>query len=599
MNLRLLPIALLLGSALPALAWDEDYTHGRIRYQEPGVVLQRADESSAEEAVVNTPFLPGDRVWTDRGGRVEFQFQDGTLVRLDSGSKLDYVAHDERDERIVLRLWSGSAWIVTRDRGALEIETPGALVLPGQVGSYRVDSDASETVLSVFEGEARFESGREGIDVREGERSFAERGGVPDDPRRFDRRTADDFQTWNESRDDRTGWANSTPSYVPEVVRPYAQELETGGSWYFVADVGHVWRPYVAPGWQPYTNGRWTWTSYGYTWIPYESWGWATSHYGRWGHSGSVGWYWIPGQAWSPAWVSWTIGHDYVGWCPLGRGDRPVAYAASRGVLRADASPWSYTRRTDLTAADVARRRVVLPSETIKTLHVADTPQARPTRDVRGIEVQAAPRTVAVPRNVRMGLSPGDAAPEIAQDNKIAVPAPVLRRVRPREEGDAERSNATRDDPARSGERGEVSSSRTRRSDPTVAGQGDDDAASTTTRREPASGRSAGSYGRDREPETTRPTSSETRKPSSATRRDDSDRDVLRRIFRPLTERPTTTNSGSGSDTRSASPRSEPRSEPRTTQPRSEPRQAPPPTQRPQPQQSPRSGGSSARERDH
>ena len=124
-------------------------------------------------------------------------------------------------------------------------------MLPGQVGSYRVDSDPSETVLSVFEGEARFESGREGVDVREGERSFAERGSVPDEPRRFDRRTADDFQTWNESRDDRTGWANSTPSYVPEVVRPYAQELETGGSWYFVADVGHVWRPYVAPGWQP------------------------------------------------------------------------------------------------------------------------------------------------------------------------------------------------------------------------------------------------------------------------------------------------------------------------------------------------------------
>jgi FecR protein len=115
--MRLLTLAVMLTAASPALAWDEDYRHGRIRYVEPGVALQRSDEANADEAVANFPFLPGDRVWTDGGGRVEFQFQDGTLLRLDSRSKVDYVAHEEGDERVILRLWSGSAWLVTRDRG--------------------------------------------------------------------------------------------------------------------------------------------------------------------------------------------------------------------------------------------------------------------------------------------------------------------------------------------------------------------------------------------------------------------------------------------------------------------------------------------------
>ena len=103
--------------ASSALA-DEGYRHGRVRFVEPGVTLQRATEVSAEEALANLPFLPGDRVWTDSAGRAEFQFPDGTVVRLDRRSKLDYAGHEEgQDERIVLRLWSGSAIVRVRTPG--------------------------------------------------------------------------------------------------------------------------------------------------------------------------------------------------------------------------------------------------------------------------------------------------------------------------------------------------------------------------------------------------------------------------------------------------------------------------------------------------
>ena len=97
-TLLVLAASLLAASAAPlALATESEdgYRHGRVRYVEPGVTLHRATEVSAEEALANVPFLPGDRVWTDGSGRAEFQFPDGTLVRLDGASKLDYAGHEE------------------------------------------------------------------------------------------------------------------------------------------------------------------------------------------------------------------------------------------------------------------------------------------------------------------------------------------------------------------------------------------------------------------------------------------------------------------------------------------------------------------------
>src|SRR5438067_10200344 len=45
--------------------------------------------------------------------------------------------------------------------------------------------------------------------------------------------------------------------------------------------------------------------------------GWATYHYGRWTRLRGIGWVWVPGQQWAPAWVSWRKSNDYVGLAPL------------------------------------------------------------------------------------------------------------------------------------------------------------------------------------------------------------------------------------------------------------------------------------------
>ena len=58
-------------------------------------------------------------------------------------------------------------------------------------------------------------------------------------------------------------------------------------------------------------------------WVSDEPFGWATYHYGRWGYAEDIGWYWVPGRRWAPAWVSWRRGSDHIVWAPLppSRGD--------------------------------------------------------------------------------------------------------------------------------------------------------------------------------------------------------------------------------------------------------------------------------------
>lgn len=125
-------------------------------------------------------------------------------------------------------------------------------------------------------------------------------------------------------------YATSDGSYQPEAAPPppagsevaseevFYSRLSPYGSWTWVAPYGRVWVPAVGYGWRPYYYGQWVLTDWGWTFVSDDPWGWAAYHYGRWGWGMGVGWYWIPGRIWGPAWVSWRYGGGYVGWCPLG-----------------------------------------------------------------------------------------------------------------------------------------------------------------------------------------------------------------------------------------------------------------------------------------
>lgn len=70
----------------------------------------------------------------------------------------------------------------------------------------------------------------------------------------------------------------------------------------------------------PYTNGQWVNTDAGWYFqapTPHEE---IVHHHGRWAHSPALGWVWVPGRVWAPAWVDWRADDDYVAWTPMAPG---------------------------------------------------------------------------------------------------------------------------------------------------------------------------------------------------------------------------------------------------------------------------------------
>jgi hypothetical protein len=105
--------------------------------------------------------------------------------------------------------------------------------------------------------------------------------------------------------------AQVTVSFFYNTLGPY-------GEWVQDPDYGYVWHPTnVDENWAPYTDGYWAYTDGGWTWVSYEDYGGVVYHYGRWAQIPGFGWVWVPGETWAPAWVSWRVSDDYVGWAPL------------------------------------------------------------------------------------------------------------------------------------------------------------------------------------------------------------------------------------------------------------------------------------------
>lgn len=123
--------------------------------------------------------------------------------------------------------------------------------------------------------------------------------------------------------------ATPSPAYqAPRGPEPHAggsysmfyTKLAPYGDWIETSDYGYVWHPYEADRsrtWRPYTDGRWVYSDVGWMWVSEEPFGWAAYHYGRWIRLRGIGWTWVPGDTWAPAWVSWRKSNDYVGWAPL------------------------------------------------------------------------------------------------------------------------------------------------------------------------------------------------------------------------------------------------------------------------------------------
>jgi hypothetical protein len=107
-------------------------------------------------------------------------------------------------------------------------------------------------------------------------------------------------------------------------VGEFAPHLSPYGYWVDDSVYGRVWVPnrtVVGSNFRPYVSGgHWELTADDdWLWVSDYPFGWVTFHYGRWAWlSAGLGWGWVPGYVYSPAWVDFRIGSSgYVGWGPV------------------------------------------------------------------------------------------------------------------------------------------------------------------------------------------------------------------------------------------------------------------------------------------
>ncbi len=333
--------ALLMGiAAAPAAVAQQEAADppgrvGRIADVTGQVWLFTPDTGEWVNASRNRPLTAGDRLSTDAGGRAEVRIGSTTL-RLDSGSELEVVRLD--DERMSLQLHNGSVAARLRNReavGEFDLTTAEGRFTVQRPGRYRFDRIDAASHLTVYNGQALYEGPRSALTVNSGQRAefWIDGGNTAQysitEPQR------DAFSAWNGDRD-RSDDRSVSQRYVsPEMTG--VEDLDRHGHWEQSPDYGSLWIPRgVAPGWAPYSTGRWAWVSpWGWTWVDDAPWGFAPFHYGRWVWYRSA-WSWAPGTyvarpVYAPALVAWvggpslnlsvSIGGGFsgpaVGWFPL------------------------------------------------------------------------------------------------------------------------------------------------------------------------------------------------------------------------------------------------------------------------------------------
>jgi len=249
-----------------------------------------------------------------------------------------------------------------------------------------------------------------------------------------------------ESRPTHTERATRTDEHRPTATASYDTfytQLDRYGDWRETSDYGYVWQPRQAQSrtWRPYTDGHWVYTDVGWTWVSEEPFGWATYHYGRWTRLRNIGWVWVPGDEWAPAWVSWRKSNDYVGWAPLppeARFDRGTGihnWSDSYYDVGPDQYCFVETKQFGAPRLENAvipsERNVTIVNQTTNVTNITynntTIVNQGPSYDEIRTQTQQPIERLRLEREVNVNINLGEPRP-VVRGQAIVVPAPLIAR---------------------------------------------------------------------------------------------------------------------------------------------------------------------------
>ena len=280
------------------------------------------------EARRNLPISAGDEIRTDDPGRAEIALADGNVLHVGGGTSVQLVSLNDQqgsdDTVSAISLREGSVLLsaLGQDENAVpRVDTEDVTVYAKAGSRVRVNVDPRRgSAVVVRAGSVEVKAPGGSYTVRAGNYLLAHGEEEPEIARgsfsrdRFDIWAADRLSVTYDSPQ------NASGQYVGEDYSGDVSSLEGYGNWDYNGDYStYVWRPNVASGWSPYSNGSWYYTPAGLSWWSSDPWGWFPFHYGNWFWDiGWNSWCWAPGYIYSPAWVYWGYSGGYVGWCPMG-----------------------------------------------------------------------------------------------------------------------------------------------------------------------------------------------------------------------------------------------------------------------------------------
>lgn len=315
-------------------------TYTEVEHDGQDPVVIREGEEAPQIAVLNFPLLPGDTVRTSAIRRCEIQLDTGTIIRLDRDTELKIETIMAKSLSTFHKITNfllnkGQIFIMYKRYNYPEIFqviTPNASVKLRHktVAMVAVRADGS-TDIQVNRGKANVLYGADKDHLTAEIVNKSRRMTVLKSHRALHRESRQDvdFELWNESVNQNFEELHRGMAVIPEPILRYPRAViyfarkysSLYGEWIWNNLYGYVWRPssndlYPLGSWRPYYLGQWREVNGQLFWVPQESWGWVPYHLGLWVWNKKQGWLWIPGSAFSPAWVAWNFHMGYFCWRP-------------------------------------------------------------------------------------------------------------------------------------------------------------------------------------------------------------------------------------------------------------------------------------------
>lgn len=290
----------------------------------------QGDQVAFDQAQPNMPAVEGMRFVTGSNGRLEIEFEDGSVARVtpNSSIRLTELRRNAEGKTITqIDAVTGLSYYELNGRGGpISVHFGSDIATLTNSAVFRVTMDAAPVQLAVMHGTVHVDDGQGiAVDVHPNE-TFQM------DPQQAGEYTvaqsinADSWDQWNSDRDHILADLESSQTMARassgDPDNPAWNDLDYYGSWYNLPGYGQVWSPSgVSASWDPFGNGAWGYyPSFGYTWISGYPWGWWPYHCGAWDFLDGFGWIWVPGNCgwgfygagWYPYATVWRVPRGYT-----------------------------------------------------------------------------------------------------------------------------------------------------------------------------------------------------------------------------------------------------------------------------------------------